>query len=186
MNPAFRISNLLIALVLLCMPLQACTNAPASLTGAQPLSSSWQPGDGVSILNLTSQAEIITFPATINGLKAVSNGAPNTFVYLEQSGNYLLGWPQGQQWAIVELTPDGFFARNLGDMYRAGKIDPTDLTTTLNNAGGQMVSYKDLPALAVSALSGLIEWAATAMMDLIPVIIVMPPLDGEFNLVGQG
>jgi hypothetical protein len=140
----------------------------------------------VDVLDLTAQAAILTFPQTVSGLKDVVNDAPNTFRLLEPSGNYLLGWSQGKQWAIVELSPDGFFARNLGDMYRANRIDSLNLTSVLNSSEGEFVSAKDLPAMALSALDGLFQWAVSAMMDVIPVIIVLPPLDGEYNIIGNG
>lgn len=161
----------LIALLLF-HSLTACTIPPDPVE--------WQETeDNLAILDFTAgeavaTAGIITLPETVKGIDAVIKGQPNTFVYLQESGNYLLGWARGSDWAVIELTPDGFFARHLGDLYRARGVDTVKLSNVLKFPGGTFISPTSIVATALQALQGFLLWASTAIMDIVPVIVVLP------------
>ena len=156
----------------------ACTAAPA-----------WQENDQVATLDFTAgdaiaAAGVLTLPETVRGIEAVMNGQPNTFVYLQESGNYLLGWARGANWAVIELTPDGFFARHLGDLYRAQGANTLQLSNVLKFPGGTFVQPTSIVATALQALQGFLQWASAAILDVIPVIMVLPPpaqMDFEYS-----
>ena len=164
--------------LVLCIAIAACAPAPAP-------SADWVqlPATHVTVLDLSGSngaelAAFVTLPEMTKGLQAVLNEDPCTFVFWSRlTGNFLLGWPTGSSYAVIELDPTGIFARHLGDVYRGQRISSETVTNMLNKEianGGEMTTLQMIGSQALTALQGFLQWANAATLDFIPVILFMP------------
>lgn len=128
---------------------------------------------------------VLTFPVTVQILdQMISGNAPAGSFIMEMADSYLFGFPWRDNFAIINLSQNGWEARHLGDLVRMNTSSPLSLTKTLTqleSQGGHYISSQQLPLTLVTEIQGLITWALRVGASLFELPIFVFPF-GTFEM----